>query len=925
MAMGRSASVLKQFQTLFQVGAVGGLTDGQLLDRFVQKRDEAAFAALVERHGPMVWRVCRSRLGDRHDADDAFQATFLVLVKQAHSIRNSETVAGWLFGVAARVSVKALAAARRRTLAEQKIAMASTGVVEPHDPAPWAELYQELDGLPEKYRLPLVLCHLEGLTYEQAAARLHCPVRTVQTRLARGRERLRSRLVRRGLTPSAALLGTVVSPQTVSLEVPVLLKEATVQVAMRLANIKGAAVGASPAAVTLIREVSRAMFLAKINLTVKLLVLIGIIGAGAWIAWIKTNPRGLEPAARASAPVEEITAPPPWDQADPGKPDERYHMTGFVRVEKTGEPVAGVKVQALLGGKDLQDHAREAVTDADGRYSISLPEGNANAFLLNLPPGYWQPDPMKVRQSFAVTPGNPICRNDYSVRPGTVWAFRLSRGPKQEPVRAGTVVAAAYGTRPQTDDKGLARVTLPTEAGNTTMWLLANHKNEPMLTLTVRWDPAFRPDAVKNVKRLEDPGKPARFELTDDAGKSATISGPVDPVVTAGRLVISGSLPDGAARATGTLKGTVLDQDGRPVNDANVTIFFSFRQGGTISDRDEHHVRTDAQGRYAIPAIPRESYEGDVTKLTLVVYKDGYAGFDSPEFNFRRGGDGTQVVAPIRLQPGLAVSGTVVDPEGRPVAGAEIWSMKGWATGMRKYRSGPGGKFTIPDLTKGVTPISFTFGKLSANAKYVVDGKGELKVQLRPTKPLPEVAARPDPVVPLKVGQLAPEWRVCEWTDGRSRTLADSRDKVVFLDFWGIWCGPCVKSLPVVDRLRAKYEPKGVVFASIHTPGDTLANIRKVFDLEHLSLVSTVDDGADDDPGGGTTARAYGVRGYPTHFLIDKSGKIAFRSDDPANQAARNAVIKRLGIDTTRMTPEKANQLMEAFLGEAIEQALNLP
>ena len=202
MAIGPSAAVANQLRALFQGGTVGGLTDGQLLDRFVQRSDEAAFAALVERHGPMVLRVCRNRLGDPHDAEDAFQATFLVLARKARSIRQSEAVAGWLFGVAGRVSARVRAADRRRVRAEQRVGVSPDLGIEDRPPEPWPELYEELERLPEKFRLPLVLCYLEGLTYEQAAAQLRCPVRTIQSRLARGRERLRGRLERRGLAPS---------------------------------------------------------------------------------------------------------------------------------------------------------------------------------------------------------------------------------------------------------------------------------------------------------------------------------------------------------------------------------------------------------------------------------------------------------------------------------------------------------------------------------------------------------------------------------------------------------------------------------------------------------------------------------------------------------------------------------------------------
>ena len=155
MASGPSAGSLKHLQTLFQAGTVGGLTDGQLLERFVQRGDEAAFAALVERHGPMVFRVCQSRLGDRHDAEDAFQATFFVLAQRARTIRNSEAVGGWLFGVAGRVSARARSVARRRTIAEQKAGLSSRDVTTPPGlPDLQAEVYHALESLPEKYRLP---------------------------------------------------------------------------------------------------------------------------------------------------------------------------------------------------------------------------------------------------------------------------------------------------------------------------------------------------------------------------------------------------------------------------------------------------------------------------------------------------------------------------------------------------------------------------------------------------------------------------------------------------------------------------------------------------------------------------------------------------------------------------------------------------
>ena len=205
-------------QTLFEVGSFAGQPDGALLDRFLggpREAAEAAFAAIVQRHGPMVLRTCRQLTGDPHDADDAAQATFLVLARRARSVRSSDSLAAWLHGVARRVSLRARADASRRRAREARAAHGPAPATPP-EPEGWPEVHEELSRLPDRYRLPLVLCHLEGLTHEQAAHQLRCPVRTLQTRLARGRDRLRSSLSRRGLGPAAALLGTASIPEIAS-------------------------------------------------------------------------------------------------------------------------------------------------------------------------------------------------------------------------------------------------------------------------------------------------------------------------------------------------------------------------------------------------------------------------------------------------------------------------------------------------------------------------------------------------------------------------------------------------------------------------------------------------------------------------------------------------------------------------------------
>jgi RNA polymerase sigma factor (sigma-70 family) len=204
----------KNFRTLFQAGALCVLTDRELLERFLARdgdeaNAEAAFEALVNRHGPMVRRLCRSLTNESHDADDAFQATFLVLARCAGSIRDHEAVASWLCGVVGRVAARARAEASRRRQLERIVAEQASreAILEPrgmHEPMP--ELYEEIARLPEHYRAPIVLCYLEGQTHDQAARILGCPLRTLQTRLQRGKAKLRRRLVSRGLAPGTGVL-----------------------------------------------------------------------------------------------------------------------------------------------------------------------------------------------------------------------------------------------------------------------------------------------------------------------------------------------------------------------------------------------------------------------------------------------------------------------------------------------------------------------------------------------------------------------------------------------------------------------------------------------------------------------------------------------------------------------------------------------
>jgi RNA polymerase sigma factor (sigma-70 family) len=273
MGKGQPGCTLRELGALFAAGTATGLTDKELLERYKAKRTESAeaataaeiaFAALVDRHGAMVWGVCRRLLGDAHEAEDAFQATFLVLVRKAGSVRVDGSLGRWLYAVAHRVALRARSGAKRRRSAIDRVPPPSpcdsAGEVEARDLR--NVVGEELDRLPAKYRCPVELCHLQGMTYDQAARQLNWPVATVKNRLTKGRLKLRERLAQRGLAPGAVVIGmTTALTSEARAAVPPELVHSTVHAAT------ACAIGAFPPGVTDLAEgVLKTMMWGKLKL-----------------------------------------------------------------------------------------------------------------------------------------------------------------------------------------------------------------------------------------------------------------------------------------------------------------------------------------------------------------------------------------------------------------------------------------------------------------------------------------------------------------------------------------------------------------------------------------------------------------------------------------------------------------------------------
>jgi RNA polymerase sigma factor (sigma-70 family) len=364
--------VLRHLRRLAAAEAVQELSDRQLLQRFVAGRDEAAFAALVQRHARLVWAACRHVLRHDQDAEDALQATFLVLARRAGTIRKADALAAWLHGVAVRTALMARRSAAIRRGHERQAAGAAPVDADREIAARelQAILDEEVQRLPEKYRAPFVLCCLEGRSRAEAARELGCKEATVWSRLAQARRRLRRRLTRRGVALSAVLCLTALAADATEAAVPATLVGAAVGAALSGAN-RGAAT--APAA-ALANGVLRTMSAGKGKFATVLLVAAGLLLAGvvtlAQLPGQQAPKSDPPPAAGAGEP------------AGPGpRQDEGLTLVLTGRVEDAeGKPVAGGPVALLATpfyGTDgrSQDQRMLALTQADeqGHFRIARP------------------------------------------------------------------------------------------------------------------------------------------------------------------------------------------------------------------------------------------------------------------------------------------------------------------------------------------------------------------------------------------------------------------------------------------------------------------------------------------------------------------------------------------------------------------------
>jgi RNA polymerase sigma factor (sigma-70 family) len=664
LAMG---GTLRHLRDLFHEGTALGLGDAQLLSRYAESRDQAAFEALVARHGTMVLATCRAVLRHDHDVEDAFQATFLVLARKARTVRAGEALGGWLHRVAYGIAVQALGASRQRRRREAEAAAMAT--LETTRPGPEPDLaaivHEEVDRLPDRQRLPVILCDLEGLTYQQAAGRLRWTDPTLRHRLLKGRRRLRERLTRRGVTAGA--IG-------IALAAPTAGAKAAVPAALARAAVAAAAGGSTSAtAAALAATFLRGLLLARLKLAATgLLAAIAIGSAGALAVgpWRPDPPRAaLNPQAAA-----EMMRPPAVATATPALPapeaPEWVEVRGRV-VDPQGRPVAGAAVHAGWPG----DHLR---TDRPTFETTSGPDGR---FRLRVA----RPDPMVAsiytdrRAALpwvaASAPGLGPGLAEAPDPPGEWTVGLVADGPPIEGHLIDLEGRPVAGARVQlrrlwyTADMDLPTLIEKNRAGTIRgIWEGLRPLSTTKTTTAIDRDGRFRLTSIgrDRVAELLVSGPTVATTVLYAMSRPGPEARGIDRWPEPQTIVFRPSRFDCALAPTKPIEGVLRDKDtGRPIAGVRLRATAYNKDSSLRLPAEGVEAMTDDRGRYRLTGLPAgltyrifvEPGEGRPYFRTDLLTPAGSRGFEPMTFD-------------IALKRGVLVRGRVTDKAtGRPVPG----------------------------------------------------------------------------------------------------------------------------------------------------------------------------------------------------------------------------------------------------------------
>jgi RNA polymerase sigma factor (sigma-70 family) len=655
--------VLRQLRGLMQTHPAETVTDGQLLERFTAGREEGAFAALLRRHGPMVLGVARRVLGQVQDAEDVLQATFLLLARKAASIRQGESVSGWLHAVAFRLALKARGQKHMRQERENRAA--GRRQPGPGFDVAWRELLavldEELDRLPAKYRAPLVLCYLEGKTQEEAQRHLGCPLGTVRSRLAQARKLLRDRLTRRGLTLSAGALATVLAATSSEAALPARLFQATFRAGLQIAVTETAVGGVSIQTAALVKGGLQTMTKTKGKIGIALVLLLGLVATGAVVLAHSAGPAPKTPVTLTATQVRppdagaktraEAKKPASWQKT------KQMTLTGRVLTPK-GKPAAQAQV-AIVAVSRADGEQVLGVTGVDRRGRFRLPVRRTtsrayySAVVIAAAKGYglaWQeldPDPKQLDWVLRLRPEQVVRGRLVDLQGNPAAGVKLHLAYVGDPKARENIQAVLW--KPH---KGLPAWPGPLTTDAQGHFVVHGLGPNLLFGLWVRDDRFARQD----LHRI----------ATGDGKQAREVTLLLEPP----RFV----------------EGRVTFGDtGKPVPNAPVTVrCFTRRPNKSTWDHGEVACQTDAQGRFRV-----NSYPGTHILVSAGIPADApYLGV-SKDLAWPKGMVKQQVH--LALARGVLVRGQVTQaPSGKPAAGVRVTFFPQF-TENKYYRGDVGG------------------------------------------------------------------------------------------------------------------------------------------------------------------------------------------------------------------------------------------
>jgi len=624
MAIASKSAALRQIQRVFVDGTLSGLSDCELLERFLEGRDEAAFTAVVERHGAMVLETCRAVLRDADAAEDAFQATFLVLVCKARSIRGRDALGGWLHRVAYRIAIQAGEDAARTRTRERPVGdlhVEDRSRIEPGND--WrAVLHEEVARLSDKYRLPVLLCDFEGKTHDQAAHELNWGVATVRRRLAGARDLLRSRLTRRGVGLTTAGLAATLG-RSASASVPGAWVEATVKAAGLLSTTAARiAIGevVSTTAAALVRKSLQAMLLSNIKTCAAAASVFIVLGCIAWGVG-SLGERQDSPSMKRPAPAPASTGSQP--KADtPSDSKTTVIYQGRV-LDPAGRPFSGAAVYLInYGVKQPKNPPVRATSGADGRFRFAVSKSDFDSLYDDAPWSFGTVVARAKEYAFGLA-------NDRGDGKELILQLLSDDVPisgriidlEGRPV-AGVVVNVLNVRAPATVslDGWLKALGERKELHNLEHEFLVNRLDaqpEPSIVAPVTTGPdgTFRIDGIGRERvatlQLEGPTIETRqVEARTRPGETIRVpgwKGGLNPNL----ITIHGANFEHVAGPTRPIEGVVRDQDtGKPLTGVMV------RGDRSLSDSTSAYVQaiSGARGRYRLVGLPRGK-EGNVVAV----------------------------------------------------------------------------------------------------------------------------------------------------------------------------------------------------------------------------------------------------------------------------------------------------------------------